>query len=169
MTPQPLQPARGSVREMIYQAVVDVHNSGRAASRPVLVGLTNLSYGVVDDHVKRLVDDGRLRRVVNGVFEPVEQLPPARAVSYTKLPSGMGKLEIGDVCLDLNPSEERSIARMLAGSAAEMAGIQNARELADAVASLTRNLETERSHRRRLEDAVRRMQRQPRQEELPLF
>ena len=169
MTPPTLQPARASMRELIYQAVVDVHNSGRAASRPVLVSLTGLSYSVVDDHVKRLVDDGRLRRVVNGVFEPVEQLPPARAVSFTKLPSGMAKLEIGDTCIDINPSEERAIGRMLSGSAAEQTGIQNARDLADAVASLSRELEAERSSRRRLEETVRRLQRQPRQEVLPLF
>lgn len=169
MTPPTLQPARASMRELIYQAVVDVHNSGRAASRPVLVSLTGLSYSVVDDHVKRLVDDGRLRRVVNGVFEPVEQLPPARAVSFTKLPSGMAKLEIGDTCIDINPSEERAIGRMLSGSAAEQTGIQNARDLADAVASLSRELEAERGSRRRLEETVRRLQRQPRQEALPLF
>lgn len=151
-------PPRGSVREMIFQTIVDVHNSGRAVSRPVLVSLTGLTYSVVDDHVKRLVDDGRLRRVINGVFEPVEVVPPTRAVSFTKLPSGMAKLEIGDICVDLNPSEERAIARMLAGSAAELSGIQNGRELADSLALINRELEDERRIRRRLEEAMQRMQ-----------
>lgn len=50
--------------------------------------MTSQSYSVVDDHVKRLLKDGRLRRVASGVFEAVEDLPPAQAISLTVLPSG---------------------------------------------------------------------------------
>ncbi|NDZ11501.1 hypothetical protein C7T35_01350 [Variovorax sp. WS11] len=115
--PPPPAPARIPVSSVIYQALVDLHNSNRIASRQVLVDITGLTYSVVDDHVKRMIDDGRVRRVVNGIFEPVPDAPEDRAVSVTHLPGGGVKLEIGDTCIDLTLRETRMVGMATAGVA----------------------------------------------------
>jgi len=171
--PASMAPARPqaplvSVRERILQAVVELHLAGRAATRQVLGETTDFSYAVIDDHVKRMIGDGVLRRISHGVFEPVEVLPAARAVSVTKLPNGMCKLEVGDFCIDLHPAEERAIGRFLSGSATEMAGIQNGREILDTVAELRRQLQEERRLREIQDEVIRKLQGIPRQDELAL-
>lgn len=152
--------------EIVMQTILDLHNAGRLASRQVVADLTQLSYAVVDDHIKRGIDDGKLRRVAPGIVEPVEQLPAARAISLTRLPNGMGKLEIGEHVVDLVPSEERQLGSMLAGRAAEMTGIQNARDLADMVAHLQRQLESVQRRAEAQDETIRRLQRIPKQDEL---
>lgn len=95
--------------ETIYQAIVDLTNANRVASRQVISNETNLKMSIVDDHIKRMRDDGRLRLVVNGIVEPAENTAPDRAVSVTYLPKGMAKLEIGDVCINVTMREVRLI------------------------------------------------------------
>jgi hypothetical protein len=151
---------------LVYQTIVDLHNAGRVATRSVVKDLTGLNYGVVDDHVKRMLEDGRLRRVVAGVFEPVEEMPSARAVSLTRLPNGMAKIEIGDHVIDVVPSEERQLASMLAGRAVEMSGLQNARELTDNVTELRRLLTAAMEREKARDEAIRVLQGVPLQEEI---
>lgn len=110
-------PARVPVSTVVFQTIVDLTNSNRIASRQVLVEETGLSYSVIDDHVKRMIDDGRVRRVVNGIFEPVLGAPEDRAVSITHLPGGGVKLEIGDFCIDLTLRETRMVGMATAGVA----------------------------------------------------
>jgi hypothetical protein len=86
-------------------------------SRQILVDITGLTYSVVDDHIKRKIDGGRVRRVVNGIFEPVLGAPEDRAVSVTHLPGRTVKLEIGDVCIDLTLRETRMVGMATAGVA----------------------------------------------------
>ena len=111
----PAKIVRAPVGPVIYQAIVDLGNSNQIATRQGLVEATGLSYTLIDDAVKRLVDDGRVRRVVNGVFEAVPPAPEERAVSVTHLPGGGCKLEIGDFCADLSMRELRMIAMATAG------------------------------------------------------
>ena len=87
---------------------------------------------------------------------------PTQAISLTVLPSGMSKLEVGDVC----PADRR-IGNLFRGSSEELTGLQGARELADALAELKRQLAT--AHRRadQQDEVIRRLQRQPKQEEMP--
>lgn len=108
---------RGPVSTVIYQAIVDLTNSNRIVSRQVLVDITGLTYGVIDDHVKRMIEGGRLRRVANGIFEPVLEASEDRAVSITHLPGGLCKLEIGDVCVDLTLREARMVGMATGGVA----------------------------------------------------
>lgn len=114
---EPSPPPRVPVSSLIFQSIVDLTNSNRIASRQVLVDLTGLTYSVVDDHIKRMIDDGRVRRVVNGIFEPVLGAPEDRAVSITHLPGGGVKLEIGDTCIDLTLRETRMVGMATAGVA----------------------------------------------------
>ena len=115
-------------RNLVYQAVVDLTNQNRPASRQLIAQWTNLKLTTVDDHVKSLKDDGLLRFVVNGIVEPVEHFPPDRAISITELPSGMVKYEIGDDVLELTPSEARRTGRMMTGFAQDAKTLNNERE-----------------------------------------
>jgi hypothetical protein len=166
MTHKPPQPIRRGVGELIFQTVQDLHNAGRVATRSVVKDMTGQSYSVVDDHVKRMLEDGRLRRVAPGVFEPVEEMPETRAVSLSRLPNGIWKLEVGDLCVDLTPSEARTLASMLAGTATEMASLQNARDLADGLADVRRTLSAAAAREKDRDDAIRVLQGVPLQEEI---
>ncbi|AVQ81668.1 hypothetical protein [Variovorax sp. PMC12] len=166
MTHKPPQPIRRGVGEQIFQTILDLHNAGRVATRQVVKEMTGQSYSVVDDHVKRMLEDGRLRRVVPGVFEPVEEMPETRAVFLGRLPSGMWKFEVGEFCVDLTPSEARTLASLLVGTANEMSSLQNARELADGLAEVRRNQTAAAARERERDDAIRALQGVPQQEEI---
>lgn len=104
-----------TTNEIIYQTIVDLTSSNRSASRQVISSIAGIKMSIVDDHIKRMVDDGRLRRVVNGIVELAESVLPDRAVSMTYLPTGGCKLEIGDVCLDLTLREARMVGLATGG------------------------------------------------------
>lgn len=127
--------------EAIYQAAVDLHNAGRVITRQVLQKITTFKMGIVDDHVTRMVDNGRLRRVTSGVLEVVEQFPANRPISKTVLANGTTKLEVGDQLLELTPGEARVLGKSLMGEAMELAQIQGEREVHDLAAKTERQLE----------------------------
>ena len=107
-------PAEGTVRRALLNCIMDLHNSNRAPSRHAVSTETGLKLSVVDDHIKRLKDDGIIRLVVNGIFEPCE-IEEDRAVSFTFVPKGKVKLEIGDIVVELTMREARTIAMGSAG------------------------------------------------------
>lgn len=107
--------ASASAGPRLFQLIVDLGNCNRLATRNVLMEESGLPYTIIDDHVKRMIDDGRVRRVSNGVFEAVPPAPEDRAVSVTHLPGGGVKLEIGDICAELSHREARMIAMATAG------------------------------------------------------
>jgi hypothetical protein len=127
-----------TTNETIYQTCLDLHNAGRLISRQVLVKLTGIKMGQVDDHVTRMVDVGRLRRVANGVLEVVEQFPPDRAISKTRLPDGTVILEVGDNVLKLTPSEAQKLGADLMGEATVYAQLRGDRDVQDQVSRLER-------------------------------
>lgn len=108
------QPATPSTTERVYQTIVDLHALNRIPTREVICKETGLRFSVVDDSVKRLIDQERIRRVVNGVFEPYT-IKEDRPVSATVLPNGVVKAEVGDSVTELSPGEGRSLAKLLAG------------------------------------------------------
>lgn len=114
--------------QTIRDAITDLHNQEQIVTREVLADITGLRMTVIDDHVGRMVDDSRLRRVRAGVFVPVAQLPPARAVSATMLPDGFTKLEIGDDVLTLQPKEARMLGALMAGQFVQFSNIQSGHE-----------------------------------------
>lgn len=130
MTPKP------TVKDTIFQAVLDLHSAGRVASRQAVAKATGMNLSVVDDHVKTLLDDGRLRRVVNGVVEPVETHPANRPMSKTVLPNGIRKLECGDEMMTLTPGEARVFGQMLTAEALELSNMRGERDTYDTVAQL---------------------------------
>lgn len=107
---QPDPSSRRSTSQQVWDAIVDLQNKERLVTRRSVVDLTGLKPATVDDHLERLVTRGLLRRMGAGVLEVVEVFPPARSISKTLLPSGLVKLEIGDVVLDLTPKEARMVS-----------------------------------------------------------
>ena len=152
-----------TTNETIFQACLDLHNAGRMISRQLLVKVTAIKMGVVDDHVTRMVDNGRLRRVANGILEVVEQFPPNRPISKTVLPDGRVTIEVGDDVLQLTPSEAQVLGASLIGEATVFSQLHSDRDMSDQVARLQREAQ---DAKRRLADLTNEMVRLRKQPEL---
>ena len=152
--PKPRREQRRDVSPLIYQTIVDLQQAGRQASRQVLMEELDLKYTQIDDVVKRLVDDGKLRRVANGVFEPIIEYPEMSAISHTWLPDGMIKIEIGDFMVTLAPPQQRALARMLMGAMYEGGGSEQMREMADTVAQLGRHVHGQRDQQGQISEML---------------
>lgn len=100
--------------QLVLSCITDLSNANRVATRPVIAEITELSMTKVDYYVQKMVSDGLLRRVLNGVYELVRQAPEDRAISATITRDGEFKLEVGDHCLTLSMREARFVG-MLAG------------------------------------------------------
>lgn len=153
-TVKPRREQRRELGPLIAQTVLDLHNAGRQASRQVLMELLDLKYSVVDDHVKRLIDDGKLRRVANGIFEAVFQYPEARAISLTSMPDGYTIAEVGDAVMKLTPPEVLRLATLLAGYQMQATNSQQMREMADAVATLGGHVSNQRQQQTQLAETL---------------
>ena len=114
--------------ERVYEAVRELRAQEQIATRETVAELTGLKQGIVDDRLRTLVDDGRLKRLLRGIYELVEVYPPMRAMSKTILPDGWIKLEIGDYVLLLSPTEDRTLSLLQAGAAAQVAAIETGRQ-----------------------------------------
>lgn len=109
--------------QRIYDAVCELHALEQIATRETVAELTGLKLGIADDRLRSLVDDGRIKRVLRGVYVPVEVHPPARCISKTVMTDGTVKIEIGDEVLTLTPREDRALAMLQAGAAVQALGI----------------------------------------------
>ena len=132
--------SKSMTSHIVWGAVLDLRAHGLGISRQRLKELTGLTFSKIDDHVSRWVDEGFLRRVLDGVFEVVDLVPEPRAISVTVLPGGVAKLEVGDTCVDLYPQERRTLASMLLGDAVQVSNLQAGRELDVRVAEVQREL-----------------------------
>jgi RIO-like serine/threonine protein kinase len=104
-----------SLREKIHRAVIDIHQSGETVTRERIANVVGIKPSVVDDNMKRLVDDELLVRVTRGVYAPARVYPEDRPVSITTMSDGSVKLEVGDQVLELTPREARHVAMSTAG------------------------------------------------------
>ncbi|GDY37242.1 hypothetical protein [Acidovorax sp. NB1] len=135
--------------QRIFDAVRDLREVDQIATRETVAELTGLKMSVVDDRLRALVDDGKLKRVLRGVYELVETFPPPRPIYCGILPNGLVKLEVGDSVDTYTPSEARRAARLLGGFAEDARVIESSRahlflatELAAKVESQGRELKT---------------------------
>ena len=136
--------------QRVYEAVRELRAQEQTATRETVAALTGLKLSTVDDRLAVLVDDGKLKRVLRGVYEVVEVYPLARAISKTVLGDGYVKYEIGDDVLTLTPTEDRTLALLTAGAATQVAAIEAGRQQV--------MLATEMAHRvRKLENQVERL------------
>lgn len=113
--------------QRIFDAVCELHALEQVATRETVAELTGLKLAIVDDRLRDLKDDGRVRRVLRGVYVPVEAHPPARSISKTVLTDGTVKIEIGDEVLTLTPREDRALAMLQAGAVMQVLGIATGR------------------------------------------
>ena len=127
-----------SIRERIYQAIVDYCNaSQRPVGRQRLAQLTGLKLNVVDEHIKTLKNiEGRIYSDTPGYFQPASQFAPDRDISVTVLTSGMRKLELGDAVLEMSPHEWAVLGSLASGSGKDLADRQDERHLLGTIATL---------------------------------
>ena len=140
--------------QIIWETILALRENGQAISRQRLMELTGLRYTLVDDHISRWIEEGRMRRVVDGVYELTEPMPEPRPVSVTDLHDGMTLIEVGDQELRVWQPEARVIGLRLVGNAMQFAQLQTQhdmsallveatvrnRALADRVSDLEREL-----------------------------
>lgn len=103
-------------REVVYQCIVELHATGRIPTREVIQKETGLKITLVDEQFKRLREEGRIEKVVNGVYEPVKTWDN-QVISCTMLDDGRAALEIGDVKLIITPTDGRNIIKVVGGFA----------------------------------------------------
>lgn len=115
-------------KERIYQAVQELREQEQIATRITIAKLADLKQSIVDDNLRTLVDEGRLKRLLRGVYELVETYPPPRPMFFGILDRGFVKLEVGDDVLTLTPQEARRIARGLGGMAEDARVLESTRE-----------------------------------------
>ena len=120
-------------QQTVYDALVDAYNATQQdVGRIMLCQITGLRQSTVDEHIRHLLDVHQMvaRGKRRGEYRPIAVFPASRAVSCTVLTSGMAKIEIGDICMDLTPAEARKLAPMLGGGAiAESEAMQQNRLL----------------------------------------
>lgn len=123
--PQPKPPSA----QIIADAIADLYAQQQVITRETLVHVTGLKMTVIDDHVSRMVEDGRLHRVRAGVFVPLTPEPEPRAISVTDSPDGRTIVEIGDWVVKLWPKEARALGRRLLGEAIQFSNLQAGYEM----------------------------------------
>lgn len=110
--------------QIIWDTIQDLHQQGQVATRELLVELTGHKMTIVDDHVTRMIENGRLRRLRAGVYAPVAAMPEPRPITLTELADGTSILEVGNVVLHLVPREIRVVGKLTYGSAMQYSNIQ---------------------------------------------
>jgi len=101
--------------QRVYDAVSELRCLDQIATREAVAELTQLKLAIVDDRLRALVDDGRLKRLLRGIYELVETFPPPRPMWCGILPDGMVKFELGEHVIDMTPKEARAAHRALGG------------------------------------------------------
>jgi len=96
--------------EAVYQCYVDLNgrNPPVAGTRQAVCEQLGVPFRIIDEHTDRLLDAGRLVRILPGIFEPVERVEN-RAISFTTIPGGRAKLEIGDQVMDIQNMREANL------------------------------------------------------------
>ena len=154
VVPSTAAPKPISSTQRVHQAVRELRGLEQIATRETVAELTGLKLAIVDDRLRALVDDGKLKRLMRGVYELVEEYPETRAISKTVLPTGYVKYDIGDHVLTLTPTEDRVLSQLGIGAAGQAVMIHStnrhlylATELAAKVEKLERELKAQKSAR----------------------
>lgn len=113
--------------QRVFDAVRDLREVDQIATRETVAELTGLKMAIVDDRLRALVDDGKLKRLLRGVYELVETFPEPRTIYCGILPNGMVKMEVGESVETFTPSEARRAARALGGFAEDARVIESTR------------------------------------------
>lgn len=123
--------------QIIWDTMVGLREANQAISRARLMEVTGMKYTLIDDHVSRWIEEGRLRRVVDGVYEIVDPVPEPRAVSVTYLHDGLTLIECGDQEMRLQEAEMRALGRLTVGNAMQFAQLQTQADMGAILAEVT--------------------------------
>lgn len=123
--------------DVIFDAVVDLHNNEQIVTRTTLAAMLDLKIGIIDDRLSYLVDIEKIMRVERGVYVPVIQHPVSRIMSKMVLPDGTVKIEIGDEVLTLTPKEARTLGNLVVAEAMQYSNIELGHNMAMIQSSLT--------------------------------
>lgn len=118
-------------KQIVLEAVIDLHNKETPASRTTICQTTGIKQSTVDECLKALANDEHIYRLCNGVYAPITQHPVARVVSKIVLPDGTVKIDIGDDVLTLTPKEARTLGGLLLSEATEYGNIVLSNRLAE--------------------------------------
>jgi hypothetical protein len=148
------KPAQIPSTQRVYEAVRELRAVEQIATRETVAELTGLKLSIVDDRLRTLVDDGKLKRLLRGIYELVEQFPPPRQIWTGDIDGGWVKVEVGDDhVLTLTPTEARKMARALGGHAEDARVIEStnqhlflATSLAAKVEALERKMKAMTAH-----------------------
>ncbi len=127
--------------DQVEQVITDIHNAGRIPTREVIADALNVPVGKIDEHVKNLVNEGHIRRVSAGVYEPIFKPRQSRPVSVKRLLTGMVEVSVGNDRMSLTPDEERLLAASITGAQAQFHDLTRGRDLADRFRELQRQHE----------------------------
>lgn len=115
--------------QLILDTIMDLHAKEQVVTRELLVELTGLKMTVIDDHVGRMVEEEKIRRVKAGVFVPLGAHRPARPITRSILQDGTSVLEIGDKVEIMSPREARMLGEIFGGAGMQYASIQLSHEV----------------------------------------
>lgn len=115
-------------QEEILSVMRELYSLHQVVTRETLIAATGHKLHILDDHLKRLVEQGLASRLRSGVYVPVIEWGAPRAVTMTHLPDGMSTIEIGDAVLQLQPAERRLLASLLVGDAVQYSNLQAGHE-----------------------------------------
>lgn len=119
-----------SNRDRVWTTILELRNAGQVVTRQRIQELSGLTFHIVDGHVTNMIErDGLLRRVVDGVFEPILARVENQAITITDLPDGMTKIESGDEMLTLTPNMRRTLAVRLQGDAMVASNLQTQHDI----------------------------------------
>lgn len=113
-----------ATQDEILGVMRELYAQHQVVTRETLATATGYKLHIIDDHLGRLVEQGRASRVRAGVYVPVVEWGEPRAVTVTHLHGGLSKIEIGDEILQLHPAERRMLASLLVGDAVQYSNIQ---------------------------------------------
>ena len=99
----------------VFDAVRELHALGQIASREKVQEISGLRQTIVDDRLRALADEGKLRRLTRGVYEVMATFPAPRAQSISELDDGRVLFELGDIAFTMTPAEARKAGRLLGG------------------------------------------------------
>ena len=134
---KPRSIAARTTGDRIWDALVELHSQGQYGSRERLAQITGFTLSVIDDHITRWHDSGRVFRIKDGIYEPIVVTRSSRMIYSGRVPgSDIVKLEVGDKCMDLNQDEAREIGRQFAGYALEYNQVTIKEDVGAAIANM---------------------------------
>jgi len=117
-----------STTERVFEAVRELRAAGLQATRETVAEITRLKQVTVDDRLRALTDDGRLVRILRGIYDLAKIYQAPRQVFVGEVAEGYVKLEIGDTIETLTPEESRKLARLMSGFAHQAEVIETTRQ-----------------------------------------